>query len=278
MNWVEILNKVIDYIEDNLLEDITCSQIAYHVHVSNAHLQRGFYALTGLSIGEYVRNRRLTLAGHDLSVGNEKIIDVAFKYGYKTPESFSKAFSRFHEVTPSQARRKRVHLKSYNRLTIKIILEGGSVMDYRIEMKEAFTVVVMARVFTEDSATEIPAFWGEYFAQGLNEQVIPAMGVCGEVKSVGKDFRYGIGCPEEMVEVVPDGFEKWEIPAGTWAIFKCIGAMPNAIQAMWNRIYSEWLPQAKYELVPSYDIECYPGSDVDSPDYVSEIWIPVKEK
>jgi len=151
MDWVESLNKALDYIEDNLHKNITCSEIAKHVYISSAHLQRSFYCLTGLAIGGYIRNRRLTLAGHELSIENAKVIDVAMKYGYETPESFSKAFRRFHDVTPSQAKRNGVNLKSYNRLTVKIIMEGGSVMDYRIEKREAFKVVVKAKTYNESS-------------------------------------------------------------------------------------------------------------------------------
>lgn len=284
MDWVEALNKALDYIEDNLFENITCSKIANHVYVSNAHLQRGFFSLTGLTISEYVRNRRLTLAGHELSVENAKVIDVAMKYGYETPESFSKAFSRFHDVTPSQVKRNGVNLKSYNRLTVKIIMEGGSVMDYRIEKKEAFKVVVKVKTFSESSfvldenINEVPVSWDEYFSQALHEKVTPVLGVCSEMNPDAKTFRYGIGNFDEHVTKVPEGFERWTIPAHTWAVFKCVGAMPDAFQKIWKRIYSEWLPQAKYELVPSYDFEYYTEGDKGSPDYVSEIWVSVKEK
>jgi AraC family transcriptional regulator len=285
MDWVEALNKALDYIEDNILENITCSKIANHVYISNAHLQRGFYSLTGLTVGEYVRNRRLTLAGHELSVDNTKVIDAALKYGYETPESFSKAFSRFHDVSPSKAKRNSVSLKSYNRLTVKIIMEGGSVMDYRIEKKEAFDVVVKAKQFNNEKSVlvdnginEIPAFWCEYFSQKLNEKVSPDLGVCGDVMPDTKTFRYGIGSTAEKVKAIPDGFEKWTIPANTWVVFKCVGALPDSIKSMWKRIYSEWLPQAKYELIPSYDLEYYTDGDTNSTDYVSEIWVPVKKK
>ena len=104
------------------------------------------------------------------------------------------------------------------------------------------------------------------------------MGICGTIVPDSKEFWYGIGCPEEKVKEIPDGFEKWTIPANTWAVFKCVGAMPDTIQIMWKRIYSEWLPQAKYELIPSYDFEYYTEGDTNSPDYISEIWVSVKEK
>ena len=278
MDWVEALNKAIDYIEENLLDEITCSKIAQHAYVSNAHLQRGFYCLTGLTINEYVRNRRLSQAGHELATENAKVIDVALKYGYETPESFSKAFTRFHGTTPTQAKHNGVNIKSYNRLTVKIIMEGGSVMDYRIEKKEGFDVIVKAKIFGDDSTVAIPAFWDEYFSQNLGDIVPPDLGVCGEVKNGGKEFSYGIGCFANKINGIPDGFEKWTIPAYTWAVFKCVGAMPGAIQSMWKRIYNEWLPQAKYEIAPSYDFEYYTEGDNSSPDYISEIWVPVNEK
>ena len=122
MNWVETLNKAIDYIEEYLLDDITSSKIAAQVHVSNSHLQRGFSALAGLTIGEYIRNRRLSLAGHELVRKDAKVIDIAMKYGYETSESFSKAFSRFHGIAPSTAKQNSAALKSYSRLIIKIIM------------------------------------------------------------------------------------------------------------------------------------------------------------
>ena len=124
MNWVETLNNAIEFIEDNLLEELTLSQIAEHVHMSSSYLQRGFTALADLTVGEYIRNRRLTMAGLELSHKDMKVIDIAVKYGYETSEAFSKAFSRFHGLAPSAARQRSANLKSYSRLTIKIIMEG----------------------------------------------------------------------------------------------------------------------------------------------------------
>ena len=284
MDWVITLNKALDYIENSLLEDINCSQIAKHVYISNAHLQRSFFCLTGLTINEYVRNRRLTLAGHDLSVKKGNVIDIAMKYCYETPESFSKAFSRFHSVTPAQAKRNGVNLKSYNRLTVKIIMEGGSVMDYRIEQKEEFKVVVKVKSFKDaslnldESINEVPSSWDEYYAQGLHEIVAPVLGVCEDVNPNTRMFRYGIGNFDADVPNKPDDFEVWTIPAHTWAVFKCVGAMPEAFEKIWKRVYSEWLPQANYELIPSYDFEYYTEGDKGSPNYISELWIPVEEK
>ena len=206
MNWVEVLNRAIEYVEANLLSEITLVDVADHVHTSGAHLQRGFSALASITLGEYIRNRRLTLAAFDLTHSDAKVIDVALMYGYETPESFSKAFSRFHGVAPSAARQRSTELKSFSRLTIKVIMEGGSVMDYRIEEREAFEVAVKVKVIqTEDGdSTQIPAFWDEYFASGLPD---PVLGICGSVSEQVKAFPYGIGDFLTAGQHAPEGFD-----------------------------------------------------------------------
>lgn len=279
MEWVQSLNKAIDFMEENLLTDLSCEDVAEHIYSSSFHFQRVFSLLTNMTVGEYIRNRRLSLAGQELSASKAKVIDIALKYGYDTPESFAKAFSRFHGITPIQAKREGSNLKSFNRLIIKIQLEGGNIMDYRIVKRDAYTVIAKTRYFnSENNIKEIPKFWAEYFASGLDEIVCGMLGICEQQKPGCKDFRYGIGCDWSDDAEVPFGFEKLSIPAYTWAVFKCIGPMPHTIQDMWKRIYSEWLPQAEYELIPDYDIELYTEGDNQSQDYVSEIWIPVKKR
>ena len=104
MEWISCIRKTIDLIENSLQEEITVEGICAQVYLSPVLLQKGFSVMTGYSIGEYLRNRRLYQAGVDLQTTDEKVIDIALKYGYETPESFTKAFTRFHSVTPSQAR------------------------------------------------------------------------------------------------------------------------------------------------------------------------------
>lgn len=279
MDWVRSLNLAIEYIENHLFDNIVCEDIAQHAFYSSFHFQRAFSLLTGITVSEYIRNRRLSLAAQDLLYNNEKVIDVALKYGYNTPESFTKAFQRFHGVLPSQAKKFGIELKSFNRLTLKIVLEGGSIMDYKIEQKDSFRVVVKTRRFTtENSGNKIPLFWSDYFSSGLHHQICGMIGICFPVETGCKDFEYGIGCDEKYVTSAPEGFRTIAIPSYTWAIFKCIGPMPDAIQNMWKRVYSEWLPQSAYELIDGYDIEFYTKGDNSSKDYISEIWIPIKEK
>lgn len=279
MEWVQSLNRAIDYIENHLLEDLTCQEVAEHVYISNFHFQRCFSLLTGMTVGEYIRNRRLSLAVQDLIASDKKVIDVALKYGYETPESFTKAFTRFHGVTPTQARFEGSELKFFNRLLIKIKLEGGTVMDYRIVTKSSFQVLAMTRTFkTENSFSDLPEFWKEYFLKGYDKIVEGALGICQQESLDSEDFQYSIGCEFSQGHRIPDGFGILSIPASTWAVFKCVGPMPNAIQDTWKRIYSEWLPQSEFARIQEYDFEKYTKGNSQSVDYISEIWIPVKQK
>ncbi|WP_066499581.1 AraC family transcriptional regulator [Abyssisolibacter fermentans] len=279
MEWIQSLNSAIDYIEEHLFTDLSCEDIAEHIYSSTFHFQRVFSLLTGMTVGEYIRHRRLSLAGQELIMSQTKVINIALKYGYNTPESFTKAFSRFHGITPNQAKKEGSNLKSFNRLLIKVILEGGNIMDYKIVKRQEYTIIAKTRYFTsENSSEEIPKFWSEYFADGSHETVCGMLGICEQEKAGCKEFRYGIGCECSNNDKIPNGFEKLTIPAHTWAVFKCVGPMPYTIQNTWKRIYSEWLPQSEYELIPDYDIELYTDGNNQSKDYLSEIWIPVKKK
>jgi AraC family transcriptional regulator len=279
MEWVRSLNRAIDYIEDHLLEELTCEEIAAHVYISNFHFQRCFSLLTGMTVGEYIRNRRLSLAGQYLAASDEKVVDVALKYGYETPESFTKAFTRFHGVTPTQAKYEGSELKSFNRLLIKIKLEGGTVMDYRIITKDPIKVLAMTRVFkTGSSFIDLPNYWTEYYTKGYDKLVPGMMGVCEPERPDSDEFKYGIGCEYFEGSKIPDRYEILTIPAHTWAVFKCVGPMPTAMHEVWKRIYSEWLPQAEYERIQDCDFEVYTEGDNQNKDYISEIWMPVKKK
>lgn len=141
MDWVNAIEKAIQYIENHLVEDITVKDVAKYVHISEYYFQKGFAMLCGFTISEYIRKRRLSLAGNEIAGSDIKIIDIAIKYGYDSPDSFTKAFTRFHGVTPTVARKKHTTLKSFAPLKLTIALEGGYLMDYKIERKKAFKVI-----------------------------------------------------------------------------------------------------------------------------------------
>jgi len=249
------------------------------VGLSRFNLERPFAALTGMSVSENIRSRRLSQAANELIAGDAKIIDLALRYGYDTPESFTKAFSRFHGVTPTNARRFSTLLKCQNPLAISIKLEGYTRMNYKIEQMEAFTVFGAERAFNmESSKAEIPKFWDEFFQKGLHEKVCPMFGVCFDADANG-NFPYMIGEPLKPGMTVSEGLVQREIAAHTWARFACVGAMPDAIQNATRQIYSEWLPtNGVYEVAQYIEIEMYSEGDPSKPDYYSEIWIPIRKK
>ena len=278
MDWVKAINHAISYMEDHLTDEAALADVANSVHLSAFHFQRAFTMLTGMSPAEYMRCRRLSQAGAELANGSGKVIDVALKYGYDSPESFAKAFTRYHGFSPKMAR-KGSPLKYMNRYTVRITIEGGHVMEYRIEKWEAMDLLVHAGDFhAETGETEIPAFWDAYYANEAYRRIPAYLGVCEQKKTGGNVFRYGIGCKASDVDSVPEGFEIIHLPAYTWAVFTCVGPSPKAIQETWDRIYREWLPGADCELIPDYDIENYLPGEPSSPDYVSEICIPIAAK
>lgn len=280
MDWIQGIQNAVRYIEDNITEELDYDDIAGRACVSSFHFQRAFGILCGFTLGEYIRNRRLTLAGMELSSGNAKVIDVAVKYGYDSADSFTKAFSRFHGISPSCARKEGASLKSVAPLKIKFKLEGGNVMDYRIEAKEAFTVIGAVREFNNDTSyLEIPKFWGEHFQSGNGKYVCGMFGICFDSSEDCKNFNYMIADSAAGKGKLPDEFTTKEIPAKTWAVFPVKGAMPTALQDVNTRIWSEWLPNCReYELDGDINIEMYSDGDTNSADYYSEIWVPVKKK
>lgn len=290
MDWITGMQRALDYIEAHLTEEIDYSEAAKQAYSSVFHFQRMFGMLCGFSLGDYIRMRRLSLAAEELCRTNDKIIDIAAKYGYETPESFTRAFVRFHGITPTQARRGKT-VKSYSRLSVKLILSGGSTMDYRIEKKEAFTLLCKKKqVFKPqgDTATaDISAFWGECSQDGTMEKLCRygefenlhgVLGVCFSNEMANSGFPYGIGVEYNGAPVAEDGFDIVEIPAHTYAVFECVGKMPDAFKTTYKRICSEFFPQSSYEYGNGVEIEVYPSADTQNPNYRCEIWIAVNEK
>jgi len=286
VEWTAVLKQAIDYMEEHLLDDITVEAVAENVSVSNFYFQKGFKIMTGYTIGEYIRNRRLYMAALDVLKGNEKIIDIAYKYGYDTPESFSKAFNRFHGVSPIHLIGQSYKLKIFQPLIISISIKGGNVMDFTIDKMGAFKVVGMERTFQYDSAYEaIPKFWNEY-CQKYMDKLCSLEGNCNigkyginiDENMQMKEFRYLIAGDYNGGDV-PEGFDVVEIPAMTWAKFRCVGPMPSALQSVNTRIFKEWLPNNnQYDIAAGYNVEMYSMGDTKATDYVSEIWIPIKKK
>lgn len=284
MNWSEVISRAIEYIENNLTNDITIEDIANYLYISSFYFQKGFSMLCGYSVGEYIRNRKLSLAGYELLHTDNKIIDIALKYGYDSPDSFTKAFTRFHGSTPSSVRRGG-KVKEFAPLKINLMLKGGYTMEYKIEEKEAFRVVGLKDSFKYETANqEIPKIWKKFFMKNIFSKMKPKYAVNIDT-NMGRDvFDYVIGDDYNSSLKVPKDFEIIEIPKFTWVVFSCIGPASVKMQETNERIFKEWLPNSNdYEIAAGYNIEMYSNpkdykKGIDDEKYYSEIWIPVKKK
>lgn len=284
MNVLECMNTTIEYIEEHLLDELSMPTIADATGCLEGDLQRTFYALTGISIVEYVRRRRLSLAAYELQKGGVSVLDVALKYGYTSPDSFTRAFKQMHGITPSAVKRGGCILKSYGRITFVLTIKGVNAMNYRILKKDEMHIIGFKRWFSTENdrqLTEIPKMWDsvtdeqreQITALSNNDGII---GMCGEMYDGG--FEYWIGCMSDGP--CPDNLEEMTIPESSWAVFEVIGSMrplPNPMQDIWKRIYSEWLPTSGYKHAMLPEIEYYSSGDMMAEDYRSEIWIPIKE-
>ncbi|MFC0213474.1 GyrI-like domain-containing protein [Paenibacillus chartarius] len=282
MEWLTRMKDALDLIECRMEEPLDINEIAKVAYSSPFHFQRKFHILTGFTVAEYVRRRKLTLAAQELAVSSAKVIDIALKYGYESPEAFAKAFRKAHGITPSAAREPGVKLKAFPRITFHLSLKGDKEMDYRIIDKAAFPVIGKAvRLTCKDGENlrEIPKLWGEFKADGSEDKLIittgakEILGIC--MDHTGEDFTYMIAVEGDAASAE---FEVRSIPAATWAIFTSVGPMPGAIQQVWQRIYQEWFPATGYEHAGTAEMEVYPPGDPNADDYRCEVWIPIVKK
>lgn len=285
MEWLERLNQAMAYLEDHLEEEADLGRMAQIACCSAFHFQRMFSYIAGVPLSEYIRRRKMTRAAFDLQSSDQRVVDIAVKYGYDSPTSFNRAFQNVHGIAPSEARRPGMVLKAYPPISFKISIKGETEMNYRIEQKAAFRIVGVKEHYQmsiEENFAQIPMFWQKTGQTGAIGQVCSLMnqepfGVMGVSTCMnGKDFDYYIAVASNCE--VPEGMVEYTVPASTWAIFTCIGPMPTAIQALQSRIVSEWLPSSGYEYANAPDIELYFEGDQQAEDYRCEVWLPVEKR
>lgn len=290
MDSIKRMNNALNYIEENLDNEIDFKEVARIALCSEYHFQRMFSFLAGISLSEYIRRRRLTLAAFELNNSSIRIIDAAIKYGYKSPDSFTRAFQNLHGITPSEARVNGQSLKAYPRMTFQLSIKGGNEMNYRIEEKEAFSIVGIKKrvpIIFNGVNPEIADMW-----QSLNIQMIRELKELSNVQPLGMisaSANFSEGRMEEKGELdhyigvattkeCPDNFARLEVSALTWAVFEAVGPFPNTLQDVWGRIYSEWFPSSNYQISEGPEILWNENKDITSPNFKSEIWIPVIKK
>ncbi|WNS41968.1 AraC family transcriptional regulator [Paenibacillus sp. MMS20-IR301] len=292
METIRLLQQAIDYVEHNLQSAIEVEDIAQAAMTSKYHFQRMFHALTGFTVTEYVRNRRLTLAAEELAGSDGKVIDIALKYGYETPESFTKAFQRMHGVTPHTAKKMNVKLRSFSKLSFQIQIKGETEMNYRIAEEEASIVIGQDMIIHKDEYAEIPAFGEKIWKDGTHDRINELAGrpagslLFGYLFDFSEDGtrRYLMGTTLPEGQEPPQELVTLAVPGGTYAVFDIRETMPEdaeiglGIQNVWRRIYSEWFPSAAFEQVEGPCIEKYFWTDDSKEEAVCEVWIPVGKK
>lgn len=285
VEWITGMQKAIDYIEDNLANELDYSEISKRAYVSNFHFQRVFSILCGYTVGEYIRNRRMTLAAVDLTMSDMKVIDIALKYGYETPESFTKAFTRFHGITPKAVRESRAKMKSFNRLSIKISLEGGDIMNYRIERKAEMTFIGYKKKFTGELSERFEqeeTFWLETRKeQELLIAICNESNTWYEINTNFTDDSYDHYICVLSEKEIPEGFERISVPELTYAIFETERMIyPTLVHSnLRKKIISEWLPSSEYLLAegPEITVTHWFKKPNREKRYI-EFWIPVQKK
>ncbi|MEA4999265.1 MAG: AraC family transcriptional regulator [Candidatus Limiplasma sp.] len=283
MEWLERMNDALDYLEQHLEAEIDLAQAARLAACSQFHFQRVFSYMAGVPLGEYIRRRRMTLAALELTSGGAKVLDLALKYGYESPTAFNRAFQSVHGIPPSQAKQPGIVLTAFPRISFTLSVKGDTAMNYRIENRDAFRIVgmkLMLPMDVEASFQRVPLFWQEN-AHRVPELLAvmdgaPAgvMGVstCMNTQEAGYYIAVASSAP------APAGMESYDVPAATWAIFDCVGAMPHALQTLQRRIITEWLPTSGYEYDNAPDIEVYTAGDQLSPSYQCQAWLPIVKK
>lgn len=284
MEWIERLNKAINYIEEHISEKIDYDQIAKLACCSTYHFQRMFAYMASVPLSEYIRRRRMSLAAVDLQCGDEKVVDVALKYGYTSPTAFNRAFQSVHGIAPSLVKEEGVSLRAYPPISFKIIIKGADELNYRIEKKDAFRIVGIKQPLykeIEKNFEIVPQMWQKAAMDGTIPKLVSMMdgqpmGVLGV--SICNDFeewKYFIAVASTKA-IDSHAFEEYTVSPFTWAIFSGEGQCPQAIQELEQRIITEWLPTSGYEYDNGPDIELYMNQDPQNAKY--EVWIPVRKK
>ncbi|WP_348665257.1 AraC family transcriptional regulator [Dubosiella newyorkensis] len=281
MEWIERLNQSMNYIEEHLTDEIDYDQLARIACCSTYHYQRMFTYMAGITLAEYIRRRKMSLAAVDLQGGEAKIIDVAQKYGYRSPTAFNRAFQSFHGIAPSSVKDEGISVKSFSPIVFRMSIKGATEMDYRIETKESFRIIGVSAPLEkeiENNFMVVPKMWEDAAKYQTIQKLATMMdsspkgllgvSVCNDVEQ----WKYFIAVSSTKAS---DEFEEYIVPASTWAIFSGTGTN-QSIQELEQRIITEWLPTSGYEYANAPDIEVYLNPDPQNAKY--EVWIPVSKK
>lgn len=283
---LERLNEAMEYVERHLGETVDVPEAARIAATSEYHLRRIFSALAGMPLAEYVRRRRLTLAGAEVLAGRDTLLEIAVRYGYGSGEAFARAFRAMHGIGPGEARRTGATLSSQSRMTFRLTIEGGGDIRYRVADKPAFTVVgPKTRVPLVHSGPNqaiidfvrgIAAADVERLEKLSDGEPRGVLAVCDDLdpsRAEGTELDYYHGVITSAA--APEGASVLPVRAGTWAVFSVSGPAPEAIQHLWRDVFMEWFPSNPYRSRPGPEIlrtRLSPDKSVAD----AELWLPVE--
>lgn len=282
------LNEVMDHIESRLDQSIDVPGLARVAATSEYHLRRMFAALAGMPLSEYIRRRRLTVAGAAVLTGEATLLEIAVRHGYGSGEAFARAFRAVHGVGPGEARRTGASLISQPRLTFRLTVEGSSSMRYRVVDRDAFTIVgLRARVplvhlgpnqAIIDFVRGIEPETLERLEKLSDQEPRGIVAVCDDLdpsRAEGTELDYHQGVITS--QAAPEGTTVLAVPAGTWAVFTASGPAPQAIQELWRDVFTQWFPSNPYRSRPGPEI-LRTRLSPDGTEADAELWLPVERE
>lgn len=286
MEWNEKLQLIIDYVENHLQrkqEPISQQEVSRIAGCSFGFFQKVFSYMNNVSFSDYIRYRKLTLAGYDLKGTDKRVVEIGYQYGYDSPTSFTKAFERFHGVTPKEARDKEVTLRAVPKMQISVQQQ----VSWRLVHRDSFRLIGKSLSISRDNGSpqsQTMRFWSDCQKNGVFSMLISMD--TGTPKGLFGLFRCEKEQPIEaeysiLVEAdgaIPDGFCEVRIPKATWAVFDCKGPVPQAIQRGWKYLSEEWLVNYPFPHAQVPELEWYSDGNAYAEDYLSQIWIPVIDK
>lgn len=277
MNIIKSFNDTIDYLETVLDDEIDEKKVTQLSGYSYSMFSRLFSILTETTLSEYLRSRRLTEAAVILRNTDEKIIDVAFKFGYESSDSFGTAFKNFHGFTPSEVRNGKP-FKLVSRVQLALSVRGGRSMNITIQKKQAFTVAGVNEQSINSSLC--PSVWNKLYKKYSHGELASlgsdqSMGVCHDVEN-SSTINYMAGyIVNDIDKATSMGLDVLEVEEAEYAVVELVGSVPECIHNGWKYAMEVFFPEHGYIHSEKPDFEYYYEGDMHSKDYKMELWIPI---
>ncbi|MBL7262224.1 AraC family transcriptional regulator [Paractinoplanes lichenicola] len=283
---IAALNHLTELVEDR---EVDIAAAARKLGTTEYHLRRMFSSLAGMSLSEYVRRRRMTVAAADVVRGEDDLLTIAVRHGYGSSEAFGRAFKAVHGVSPGDVRRDGGPLRAQPQLRFRLTVEGGRPMDTRIADRPAFRLTGHAvRVpllhaginpHIQRHVAALPAEEHARLKALGNTDPAGLLAVTDEVRpdaAEGTELTYLHGVAVTQTTIIPPGLDTIEVPAGQWAVFRSSGAYPESLQSTWAATATDWFPSNPWRLRPGPSMVAFVERAADFSTAVTELWLPIE--